>query len=74
MIPVNMVQMFRDKALATYQKHLDPSLSLEEQQTSGKTDIMLTLLFTRYMADDEELTGIADTIDENDRKERGGTA
>lgn len=74
MIPVNMVQMFRDKALATYQKHLDPSLSLEEQQTSGKTDIMLTLLFTRYMADDEELTGIADTIDENDRKEREGTS
>ena len=68
MIPVKMVQFFRETALATYQKHMDPSLSLDEQEMSDDTAVLLTMLFSRYMADDKELTELTDTIAENDEK------
>lgn len=66
MIPIRIAQFIRDNASATYQKHLDPEIPLDEQVLSGYTETMLELLFSRYMATDDELTDLSDIIAKND--------
>lgn len=68
MLPVKLVMFFHKAALATYRKHVDPSIPVDEQELSQDTEVFLTILYSRYMADDEELAEVSEIVAENDAK------
>lgn len=53
-IPKKLMSVFQKYALSTYEKHINPCLSLQEQNISEKTTALLVLLTLNYWCESEE--------------------
>lgn len=69
-IPQKMRDFFKAIASPTYVPHIDPRYPLDDQPLLPETEILLTILFRQYWADDNEKAEIDNIIEENDKKLR----
>lgn len=69
-IPKKMREFFKDIASPTYVPHIDPRYPLDDQPLLPDTEILLTILFRQYWANEEEKAEIDSIIEENDKKLR----
>lgn len=53
-IPKKLISVFQKHALSTYEKHINPNLSLEEQNLSEKTVSLIVLLTLNYWCETEQ--------------------
>ena len=71
MIPVHMMALFREYALPGYQRHLNPHIPLEDQQTHKKTSAVLAMLVVSvWSTTQEERDEMCALLEENERKHR----
>ena len=53
-IPATLMYTIYTEALCTYEKHLDPNLSFEEQTFSSETEYLLTILMIYFWSESDE--------------------
>ena len=53
-IPKKLISIFEANALESYEKHLSPELSFEQQSLSDKTISYLGVIYLNYWCEDEE--------------------
>lgn len=67
-LPNKLINIFKENALSTYEKHLDSSIPLEDQEISQKTAALIALLSLNYWCEtEEEKNELKAILAENDR-------
>ena len=67
-IPKKLINVFQTNASTTYEKHLTPSLPLEDQNVSKKTAALIALLSLNYWCEtDEENNELKSILAENQK-------
>ena len=68
-IPQKLINVIKENALDTYERHLDANVPLEEQEISEKTTAILAMLMLNYWCESpEQKQELTDMFNENERK------
>ena len=68
-IPQKLINVIKENALDTYERHLDANVPLEEQEISEKTTAILAMLKLNYWCESpEQKQELTDMFNENERK------
>ena len=66
-IPEKLIEVFKQHALPTYKKHINPNLPLDKQNISNKTTSLITLITLNYWCESkEQKEQIKDKLRENE--------
>ena len=68
-IPQKLINVIKENASDTYERHLDANVPLEEQEISEKTTAILAMLMLNYWCESpEQKQELTDMFNENERK------
>lgn len=68
-VPNKLINVIKENASDTYERHLDANVPLEEQEISEKTTALLAMLMLNYWCESpEQKQELADIFNENERK------
>lgn len=68
-IPQKLINVIKENASNTYERHLDANVPLEEQEISEKTTAILAMLMLNYWCESpEQKQELTDMFNENERK------
>lgn len=68
-IPQKLMNVIKENASDTYERHLDANVPLEEQEISEKTTAILAMLMLNYWCESpEQKQELTDMFNENERK------
>lgn len=65
-IPDKLIKLFEESAVTNYQSMIDPDKSITDQKVTEKTKTLLSILYLRYWANEEEKQETYEKIKQNE--------